>query len=91
MNELTLKQQKKIRDKELKDINEQFADMAEAILKVAELGDVIDNSPLKRTTIELLIARKSGLYMNQVREVLDALPNLKDYLKSTSNQPSNKE
>lgn len=73
--------EKAIRDQELQDINEEFADMAEAILKVSELGGVIDNSPLKRKTIELLISKKTGLYMHNVAEVLDALPKLRDYLK----------
>lgn len=73
--------EKAIREQELEDINEQFADMAEAILRVVELGDVIDDSPLKRHTVELLISKKTGLYMNQVKLVLDALPKLKDYLK----------
>lgn len=70
-----------IREQELEDIKEQFADIAEAILRVAELGNVIDDSPLKRKTIELLISKKTGLYMNQVAKVLNAIPKLKDYLK----------
>jgi len=63
------------------DINETFADMAEAILRVAELGELIDKSPLKRSTVELLVSKKTGLYLHQVRAVLDALPKLKDYIK----------
>ena len=68
-------------EEQIKDINEEFADMAEAIAKIAALGEVIDNSPLKKSTITLLLSKKTGLPVYQVKQVLDAIPALQSYLK----------
>ena len=68
-------------EEEIKDINEEVADIAEAILRVAALGEALDNSHLKRTTIKLLIKHQTNLPMYEIDQVLNALPKLKEYVK----------
>ena len=63
------------------DINEEFADLAEALLKMSQVGDAITNSRLKNRTIYLLIRDMTGVNFGDIGRVLDALPRLKGYLK----------
>lgn len=73
--------EKAIAEQQLKDINEDFADIAEAILRVSQLGDLIDKSSLKKDTVVMLLAKKAHVHLYEAKQVLDAIPHLKDYLK----------
>jgi uncharacterized protein YoxC len=69
---------------EAEDINEQFADIAEAILKVAQLGEAVQKSPLSKDAVVTLIHRKLGSNSpsrTDIENVLWAIPRLQDYLK----------
>lgn len=68
-------------DEEIQDINEEVADIAEAIIKLANLGEQLDNSKLHRNAIHLLLKSKTGLPVYAIKQVLDALPRLKDFIK----------
>lgn len=66
------------------DINEDFADLAEAILRLSEIGEQLKRSPLTQKAQILLIQESIGskrITRNQVEYVLDALPDLKKYLR----------
>lgn len=66
------------------DPNEEVADLAEAIIRVADAGEKLLNSGLGQRAIVLLLQDSIGeKYINrsQITEVLDALPRLKRYLK----------
>lgn len=63
------------------DINEDVADLAEAILKVAELGTQLNASKLHRRTVVLILKDITGLPHGQINAVLDAIPRLTGYVK----------
>lgn len=66
-----------------KDPNKDVADMAEAIVRVAEVGEALLNSGLSRDAIVTLMHRQIGatyISRGQIEYVLDAIPRLKGYL-----------
>jgi hypothetical protein len=67
------------------DINETFADMSEAILRVAEAGEKLLQSGLTKKAIIILLHNKIGtqyITKRQIEYVLDAIPELKTYLRN---------
>lgn len=65
------------------DINEDVADMSEAILRVVEAGEALLNSGLTEKAIVLLLQAKIGssaISKSSIENVLWAIPRLKDYL-----------
>jgi hypothetical protein len=66
-----------------KDPNKDVADMAEAILRLADAGEALLNSGLTRDAIVTLMHRQIGvtyISRSQIEYVLDAIPRLKGYL-----------
>jgi hypothetical protein len=55
--------------------------LAKAILELSEGVNRLLAGPLRFETIVLLLKEKSGVPLYQVREVLAALPRLKEFLK----------
>lgn len=63
------------------DAQEEVADLAEAILRVAEVGEALLKSGLTKRAIKVLIRDlepRLGLY--DIQAVLEALPRLKGYV-----------
>ena len=64
------------------DVNEEVADLAEAILRVADAGEKLLNSKLSRRAIKVLIKDiDPRLSLGEIESVLEALPRLKGYVK----------
>lgn len=66
-----------------KDPNKDVAEMAEAILRVAEAGETLLSSGITRKGIVTLLHQEIGaayITKKQIEYVLDAIPRLKGYL-----------
>jgi hypothetical protein len=66
-----------------KNPNQDVADMAEAILRVAEAGEALLNSGVTQNALVILLQDEIGvkhITRDQVRYVLVAIPRLKTYL-----------
>lgn len=64
------------------DAQEEVADLAEAILRVAEAGERLLNSRLSKRAIKVLIRDLDPrLSLGDIQSVLDALPRLRGYIK----------
>lgn len=64
-----------------KDPVEDVADLAEAILRVAEAGERLLNSRLSKRAIKVLIRDlDSSLSLGEIGAVLEALPRLRAYV-----------
>jgi hypothetical protein len=64
------------------DINEEVADIAEAIVKLADLGDALGAGRLKQRAVVLLLHDITKVPKNQIIYVLNALPHLRDYVRN---------
>jgi len=63
------------------DITEDVADIAEEILKLANIGEQLDRSRLKQKAVILLLHDITKVRKNDIKYVLNALPSLKDYVR----------
>lgn len=65
------------------DVNEDVADLAEAILRVADAGERLLDSKLSKRAIQVLLKdiTSSRIGMYEIESVLEALPRLKGYIK----------
>jgi hypothetical protein len=64
------------------DANEEVAELAEAILRVSEVGERLLNSRLSKRAIKVLIKDLDPrLSLGDIQAVLEALPRLKAYIK----------
>lgn len=64
------------------DAQEEVAELAEAILRVADAGERLLNSRLTKRAIKVLIQDlDSRLSLSDIAAVLEALPRLKGYVK----------
>lgn len=66
---------------EAQDVNDNVADLAEAIIRLADLGDQLKGGPLTEKALVILIADKTGVRRDDIRAVLWALPQLREYVK----------
>ncbi len=56
--------------------------LTEHIVKLSNIGKQLNNSRLKGSTISLLLNRMTGVGMNDIKLILEALPELENkYLK----------
>lgn len=63
------------------DANEDVAELAEAILRVADAGERLLNSRLSKRAIKVLIKDiDPRLSLTDIQSVLEALPRLKQYV-----------
>lgn len=79
--ELTPEQKKVIAKKELNRIAEDMQNLANAIVRVSELGKLITEGPLAMNTVALLIKQRTNLPQYEILKVLNTLPELKIFLK----------
>lgn len=64
------------------DAQEEVADLAEAILRVADAGEALLNSRLSKRAIKVLIRDlEPRLSLGEIDAVLTALPRLRSYIK----------
>lgn len=68
-------------EQEVQDINEEVADIAGAIVKLAELGEALQSGRLKQRAIVLLLHDISKVRKSDIEYVLNSLPHLKDYVR----------
>lgn len=66
---------------EKQDIHDEVADIAEAIVRVAEVGEVIQQGRLKQKAVVLLLHDITKVRKTDITYILNALPHLKDYVK----------
>lgn len=64
-----------------KDIQNEVADLAEAILQVANIGEALNASRLKQKAIILLLHDITKVKKSDITYVLNALTHLKEYVK----------
>jgi hypothetical protein len=65
-------------------LGENLEIIAEHIERLSKVGLAIQASRLSETAILTLLRHSTGLYQNQIKQVLDALPDLENrYLKKT--------
>lgn len=79
--ELTEDQEKAIAKKELKRIAQDMQNLADAIVRVSELGKLITEGPLAMNTVALLIKQRTNIPQYEILKVLNTLPELKSFLK----------
>ena len=63
------------------DITEEIADLAEAIVKLADIGDALAKSPLKQKAQVLLLHEITKVKKTDITYVLNALPSLRSFVK----------
>lgn len=63
------------------DIIEEVADLAEAIVRLADLGDALQASRLKQPALILLLHDITKVPKTHIKYVLNALPHLRDYVR----------
>ena len=68
-------------EEQKQDINDEVADIAEAIVKVAEVGEVIQQGRLKQKAVVLLLHDITKVRKTDITYILNALPHLKEYVK----------
>lgn len=68
-------------EEQKQDIQEEVADIAEAIVRIAEVGEIIRQSRLRQRTVVLLLHDITKVKKSDITYVLNALPHLKDYIK----------
>ena len=68
-------------DNQVEDINENVANIAEEILKLANLGEQLNQSRLKQKAVILLLHDISKVKKTDIMYILNSLPSLKDYVR----------
>ena len=68
-------------EKQTEDINQEVADIAEAIVQLAGLGELLAKSKLKQRALVLLLHDITKVKKTDIAYVLNALPHLKEYVR----------
>lgn len=68
-------------EKQKEDINQEVADIAEAIVQLAEVGELLRNSKLKGRAVVLLLHDITKVNKTEIGLVLEAIPRLKEYIR----------